>query len=126
VLTKKTINVELSFDGDGTVVKDRGGYYGGVTDPEIRDNIRFSVHREALDEDGLLNPIPDEGTVEGAFQINVYGKSEGFRELGRYLLALSELDTTVDPDFHSHFDDLKSIDGRTTLHIILRKPTTFG
>jgi hypothetical protein len=121
VLTKKTINVELSFHGDGTIVKNRGSYFGSVADPDLADNIRFSVHREALDEDGLLNPVPGEATVEGAFQVNVYGNREGYRELGRYLLALSELDTTVDPEFHAHFDKLKSFDDRTTLHIIFRK-----
>ena len=121
MLTKKTISVELRFHGDGTIVKNGGSYFGGVADPMLADSIRFSVQREALDEDGLLNPVPGEATVEGAFQVNIYGNREGYRELGRYLLALSELDTTDDPEFHAHFDTLKSLDDRTTLHIIFRK-----
>ncbi len=121
-MTKKTISVELDFLGDGSVVEKKPGhFFGGVPDPHVGSNIQFTVHSEELDEAGLLNPVSGAPTVAGAFQINVYGTSNGYRELGRYLLALAELDAGADPDFHQHLDDLLSADLRTHLHVILRK-----
>lgn len=68
-----------------------------------------------------MNPVPGESTVEGSFQINVFGNSKGYRELGTYLLTLAELDTAEDEGFHEHHDQLFSEDGRTHVHVILRK-----
>lgn len=119
---KKIIEIELSFHGDGSVMRTgEGAFSGGVVEPKIDSDLRFSVHREVLDEDGILNPVPGEDTVEASFQVNLYGNSAGYRELGRYLLALAELDTSTDPEYHEHFDDLRSEDGRTHFHVIVRK-----
>jgi len=57
----------------------------------------------------------------GAFQVNLWGTATDFRELGRYLLAIAELDTTADPDFHQHHDELRTDDGRTRIDLIVRK-----
>jgi hypothetical protein len=119
--SKKTIQVELTFQGDGTVTKRNGAFSGGVPAPNLDGNVSFIIHREVPDEDGIWNPIADENTVEGGFQLSIYGNSEGYRELGKYLLALAELDTSADEGFHEHHDDLISLDARTRLHIILRK-----
>ena len=122
MITKKTIEVELRFYGNGRVVQKQPGHFvGGVPDPKIGNNVTFTVHRQVSDEDGLLNPVAGEETVQGSFQINLYGNSKGFRELGKYLLALAELDVTEDEGFHEHHDRLISSDGRTHLHLILRK-----
>jgi hypothetical protein len=122
LITKKRIEVELRFLGDGRVVKKSPGYFvGGVPDPKIGDNLTFTMHRERPDEDGMLNPVDGERTVEESFQINVVGNSRGYRELGKLLLALAELDTTQDPDFHQHHDEVVSADGRSHLHVIFRK-----
>lgn len=69
----------------------------------------------------MLNPDPGEPSVEGAFQLNISGTAHGFRELGRYFLALAELDSSADPDHHQHFDAVRSKDGRTVVDIIVRK-----
>ena len=119
--SKKTIQVELTFHGDGTVTERNGAFSGGVPAPSLDGDVSFSVHREVPDEDGIWNPVEGEDSVEGGFQVNITGNSEGYRELGRYLLALSELDTSADERFHEHHDDLVSSDGRTRLHLILRK-----
>ena len=118
---KKTLQVELTFHGDGTVTERNGAFSGGVPAPKLDGNVSFIVHRELPDEDGIWNPVPGEDSVEGGFQLNIYGNSEGYRELGKYLLALAELDASADEDFHEHYDDLISLDGRTRLHIIVRK-----
>ncbi len=122
-ITTRTVSVEISFRGDGTVVEKHPNVFsGGVAAPQIAGNVHFNIRREVPDEEGILNPVVDEDTVEGAFQINIWGNSEGFRELGRYLLAMSEIDIGDHPSFHEHHD-LVSGDGRTHLHIIVRRPT---
>jgi hypothetical protein len=121
VVTKKTINVEVSFYGPGRIVQvGSGAFRGGVPEPNINDKLSFDVHREAVDENGIWNPIFGEDTVEGGFQINLWGTSDGYRELAKYLLAIAELDSSADPDFHEHHEII-SADGRTRLHVIIRK-----
>jgi hypothetical protein len=119
---KKTIKVELSFAGNGKVLEKRPGYFtGGVKYPKLGKHLAFSIHREVLDEDGVLSPILGELPVEGAFQINIEGDSKGYRELARYLLGLAELDSSADKGFHEHHENILSGDGRTRLHIIVKK-----
>ena len=121
-ITKKTITVELQFRGSGSVVEIRPNVFkGGVVAPQIIKNLDFNIRRELLDEENVLNPLIDEDTIEGAFQINIWGNSKGFRELGKYLLGIAEIDTGTDPSFHEHHT-ITSSDGRTHLHIIVRKP----
>jgi hypothetical protein len=119
-ITKRTVAIEVAFHGSGAVEATRGRYRGGVVDPAIGDSLQFEVWREAPDEDGLWNPAAGEATVEGGFQISIEGTSVGYRELARYLLAVAELDTSADPGFHEHHEIL-SADGRTRLHLIVRK-----
>ena len=117
-----SVSVEISFRGDGTIVEERPNVFsGGVVAPQLAGNLHFNVRRETPDEEGVLNPVPEEDTVDGAFQINIWGSSEGYKELARYLLAISEIDTGSDPSFHEHHA-LISADERTHLHIIVRKP----
>jgi hypothetical protein len=121
VITKKTINVEVSFHGPGRIVQvGSATFHGGVPEPDIDGKLSFSVQREIVDENGIWNPIFGEDTVEGGFQINLWGTSEGYRELAKYLLAVAELDSSADPDFHEHHE-VTSADGRTRLHVIVRK-----
>ncbi len=120
---KRTVEVELSFHGDGSVkCTGPGAYSGGVEQPQVDADLTFSVHRQVPDEDGILNTVDGEGTVEGSFQINLSGSSEGYRKLGSYFLALSELDVSADlSGYHEHFDELLSEDQRTHIHLITRK-----
>jgi hypothetical protein len=122
-MTSKIIGIELRFDGDGTVRRvGKGGFSGGVSTPTLAQDVGYLLHRTVPDpEDGLLNPEPGEPSVEGTFQLNISGTAQGFRELGRYFLALAELDSSADPDHHQHFDAVRSEDGRTVVDIIVRK-----
>jgi hypothetical protein len=118
---RRSIALELEFIGDGGVVAlGPGSFRGGVPDPTLAGAMAFECWREVRDEDGSSGPAPHEPTVRERFQINVAGTSAGFRSLGAYLVALSELDTTVNPDFHQHLE-VVSADARTELHFILRK-----
>jgi hypothetical protein len=86
------------------------------------DSLGFSVHRQVLDENGILNPVVGEDSYLGSLQVNVYGDSEGYRALGQYLLSLGEfLEACDDPDYHAHFDDSWSQDRRTHVNFILRR-----
>ncbi len=116
----KSIKVTLHFDGDGRVYADGNAFSGGVVSPNLDGDLSFVMHPQVRDENGIYNPPYNASTVEGSFQINVYGNSDGFCEIGRYFLALAELDTSEDPGFHHHFDHLRSSDGRTHLHLIVR------
>ena len=118
----KTVRIELRFIGNGKVVRRRTGQFsGGVKSPNVSKHLSYSIHREVLDEDGNMSPIIGEPPVEGAFQINIEGDSKGYQELGRYFLTLAELDTSVDQGFHDHHENVLSQDGRSRLHIIVRK-----
>ena len=119
--SKKRVTVELEFLGDGTVAQiGEMAFSGGVSPPQLRRSTRFVVMRERLGRDGISNPRDGEPTVAGAFQISVTATSRGFRELGRYLLALAEIDSSRDDGYHEHLQAV-SADGRTRLHFILRK-----
>lgn len=117
----RTVAVELVFEGSGVVVeRPRGIFCGGVPDPDPGEQFGFNVVPTEFGEAGIWNPSPGADTLEGGVQINLWGDSRTFRELGRYFLALAELDTTADPDFHEHHE-LTSSDQRTHVHLIVRK-----
>jgi hypothetical protein len=115
------VQLEVAFIGAGRVVeRPRGTFRGGVPDPRLSSQAGFNVLPVSPEEDGTL--IPDQaGSYEGPVQINVWGTANDFRELARYLLGIAELDTTADPRFHQHHDELMSDDGRTQVALIVRK-----
>jgi hypothetical protein len=119
--SKKRVTVELEFLGDGSVAQVGDlAFSGGVPPPRLGRSARFAVFGEHLGRDGLWNPRDGEPTVAAGFQISVTATSRGFRELGRYLLAVAEIDSSLDEDYHEHVEAL-SVDGRTRFHFILRK-----
>jgi hypothetical protein len=119
--SKKRVSVEIEFVGDGTVARiGKLAFSGGVPAPRLGRSVRFAVFRERLARDGLWIPRDGEPTVKGGFQISVTATSRGFRELARYLLALGEIDSSRDEDYHEHVEAV-SVDGRTRFHFILRK-----
>ena len=118
----RRVEIDLSFHGPGAIVeRPRGVFRGGVPDPKVSKAFGFNVLPEQEDADGSFGPAVDGQSYEGAFQVNLWGTSADFRELGRYLLALAELDASADPDFHQHHDELRSEDGRTRVDLIVRK-----
>ena len=113
--TKKTIKIELAFDGSGKVVeRPKGTFRGSAVLPPAASQARFNLLREG-------EPSSGGASLEGDFQINVWGSSAAYRALGTYMLAIAELDSTADPDYHEHVQ-AASFDGRTRLEVILRKP----
>jgi len=122
VITKKKVEIELRFQGSGKLESSAAGSYsGGIPAPRLQHDVEFSIHRQVVDENGILNPVVGEDSVQGSFQINLSATTKGYRELGRYLLALAELDTRRDEYFHEHHDHLMSADDRSHVHLIVRK-----
>jgi hypothetical protein len=123
-LSKRTVEIELRFlAGDRVVEQPKGTFRGGVADPNVTTAFGFNVLRQELDAAGEINPSPGDPAYDGSLQINLWGDSASFREIGRYFLGLAELDTSADPDFHEHHE-LTSTDGRCQVHLIVRKPLT--
>jgi hypothetical protein len=121
-ITTRMVAVELAFVGDGRVVeRPRGTFRGGVPDPDVSAAAGFNVLPEVEHDHGGVGPVPETGGYAGALQVNLWGTSGDYRALGRHLLALAELDASADPGFHQHYDELRSADGRTQVHLILRK-----
>jgi hypothetical protein len=122
VSSTKRIEVELAFLGtDAVVERPKGTFRGGVPDPALTPTFGFNLLATREDEEGALGPEPSAESVSATFQLNLWGTSTDFRELGRYLLAIAELDTTADPSFHQHHDELTSADGNTRVDLIVRK-----
>ena len=123
-MSKRTVEIELRFlSGDRVIERPKGTFRGGVADPDVTTALGFNVLRQELDADGEFNPSGDDPVYDGSLQINLWGDSASFREIGRYFLGLAELDTSADPDFHEHHE-MTSTDGRSQVHLILRKPLT--
>jgi hypothetical protein len=120
--TRRTITVEVDFIGPGRIVESPSGVFkGGVPEPVLGQTFRFNVLPEVAKRDGSIGPRPDAKGYSGSLQINLAGTASDYRELGRHLLAIAELDASADPDFHQHYDGLRSMDGRTQINLILRK-----
>jgi hypothetical protein len=119
---RKRVEVEVEFLGSDAVVEHpKGTFRGGVPDPRLSDAFGFNLLTAHEHDHGGFGPDFGAASIDGAFQVNLWGTSQDFRELARYLLAIAELDTTVDPGFHQHHDELRSEDGRTRLDVIVRK-----
>ncbi len=121
---KRTVPVDVTFVGNGTVGPDPdtgGGVRGGVVAPEVHGHVALFVYPTKRDESGLWSPIVGEGSLKGGLQISICADSDGFRELGRCLIGLAELDASFDPGWHAHHDELMSRDGKTRVDLIVRK-----
>ena len=87
----------------------------------MKPRIAFLVAREYLEEEGLWNPRDEEGGLEGGLQINLVGTRDQYLQMAELLRQFAEMDTAGDSDFHEHFEGLISADGKTRVHLILRK-----
>src|SRR5438105_1831359 len=64
-----------------------------------------------------------QGLNEGDYSIQLFGNSRGFKKLGKYFLALAELDTSDHRGFHHHFFRVHSL-SKTKIELAVRKNET--
>jgi hypothetical protein len=122
-LTKRKVVVTATFVGNGRIRRLGKGqsFSGGVPTPKIESSeLSFSLHKESKDRNGIWNP-PIKSTVTGGFQINIHGTAKGYRKLAEYFLALSEIDSRADGDFHEQVEGLWDTAKTASLHLIFRK-----
>src|SRR5687767_6289463 len=66
MITRRTVNVELAFQGTGAVVEAGPGHFvGGVPEPDLAGAVSLHVWREARDVSGDWNPVLGEGPYHG-------------------------------------------------------------
>ena len=89
---KKTINLEINFNGNGKFNKTgKGQFTGGVKSPKLSDQSIFSVVE-----------------VNKKYQIHYKGTKNDYRELAKLFLGLAEIDLKQDKKnfFHHHLDEI--------------------
>ena len=121
---KKKIEIEIEFTGTDKLVKKPSGWIeGGIKKPDTKNQLDFTVYETFLDEEegDLWSPRDDAVPFAGGLQIIINGTRNGYKELGKYFLALSELDISEDPDYHEFIDDMISYDGKTNIQLIFGK-----
>lgn len=118
---KKTIPLEIEFNGDGSFKKTNDSHFkGNVVGPNLKDNLSLNIAKLESDKDGTLNPtVPFTGNL----QIDIKASKQGYRELAKFFLALSEIDLSDDQQgfFHHHLDDLTSEDQTSSLDLIFSR-----
>lgn len=120
-LTTRAVEVETEQWGEGRVVDTSPGHFvGGVPEPKLSDGIRFNIYEAGTAESGTMPGLICKQDVR-RLQVQVAGTSDGYRKAARYFLALAELDTSDDPDFHEHHANLLSADGQAMVEVIARK-----
>ena len=87
----------------------------------MQPTLSFIIAKESLGPDGIWNPSDEEGSLQGGLQINLIGDSSDYHALADWIRDFANRDTTPDSDYHEHVGGLMSGDGRTRLHLIVRK-----
>jgi len=111
----KEISLKLEFF-EGKQDEEKGIFEGGVKDPECLDEINIDViEGETFDFE------KDEFVSNGKLEVHLKGSEKAFRELGKYLIAMTYYDTK-DRDYHDHFDNLTTSNGESNIDLIIYKP----
>lgn len=114
-LSKKEIQLTLEFL-EGKQDVEKGTFNGGVREPKFLDELMIDVKEgERYDFD------LDEDVPTGKYEIQLEGSARAFRELGKYLIAITEYQTQ-DPRYHDHFDDLLNSDAEEFVDLVIYKP----
>ena len=109
----KSLDVELVYRV-GASDPEAGHFAGGVEDPKHLDELAvWADYDEQFDFDrDAFVPSKD-------LQVQISGSRRALFEFGRYLIALSQLQT-ADPDYHDHFDELQLVNGKPACKLIVR------
>jgi hypothetical protein len=83
--------------------------------------VSFIIAKESLGPDGIWNPSDEDGSLQGGLQVNLIGNKDDYYALADWIRQFADQDSSSDSDFHEHFEGVMSADGRTRLHLIIRK-----
>ncbi|RPF54155.1 Imm32 family immunity protein [Aquisalibacillus elongatus] len=111
----KEVSLKLEFF-EGKQDEEKGIFEGGVKDPECLDEIGIDVI-----EGETFDLEKDEFVSNGKFEVHLKGSDRAFRELGKYLIAMTYYETK-DPNYHDHFDNLTTSSGDNHIDLIVYKP----
>jgi hypothetical protein len=112
-LAKKTVRVELLYR-QGESHPENGHFAGGVETPRHLDELAVWVDEEEkfdIDRDALV--------PTGDLQVQISGSRRALYEFGKYLVALSQLETE-DPAYHDHFDELCELRNKRRCKLLVR------
>jgi hypothetical protein len=112
---RRTITVEAAYVV-GRQDPEKGVFVSGVPVPRYIREIRVGVYKDVDFAEDDSQP-----RHTGRYQLHVHGSRRAYRALGKYFLSLSEL-RTLDPDYHTHFDDVEAPRGSPTTDIIVHGP----
>ena len=109
---QKKIDLILSYT-IGKESREDGYFEGGVQDPSYSDEILLWV-----EEDEKFDFDKDAFVRTNKYQVNLCGTERSLFELGRYLIGLSQYETENN-NYHDHFDEISSPDGKKPCNLII-------
>lgn len=114
-IDKKEVSISLEFY-HGKQDPENGIFEGGVKEPEKLDELTIDIREgETFD---LEN---EQFTKTGKYEIQFQGSNKAYRELAKYLLAITEYQTE-DPAYHDHFDDILNSEDQKFVDLVIYKP----
>ena len=113
--TKKEITLSLEFY-KGKQDREKGTFEGGVVAPKYLEELFVDVFASTT-----YDFESDEFVENGGIDVQLQGSNRAFRELGKYLVAITEYDTE-DPSYHDHFDGIQNSDEEEKVNLTIYKP----
>ncbi|MFA1642811.1 hypothetical protein AB5N96_08090 [Chryseomicrobium imtechense] len=112
---KKEVTLSLEFYKGKQDVK-KGIFEGNVVPPKHLDELFIDVFASTT-----YDFESDDFVENGGIDLQLQGSNRAFRELGKYLLAITEYDTE-DPRYHDHFDGIQNSDEEEKVNLTIYKP----
>lgn len=100
----------------GDQIPEKGIFEGGVPEPEFLSELRIDVGKDEA-YDSVTNGLVSTGRL----QVHLRGTPRAYRELSRYLLALSVM-KTLDRYYHDHLEGIQYSDGDETVNLVVHAP----
>lgn len=113
-MESKEITVKLYYH-KSKQDKEAGIYYGGVKEPLYLNELQIDIwNDESYDFE------KDKFVPNGKIAMQLSGSNRALKQFGIYLINVA-MYQTHDPDYHDHFDNLHTSDGKETVNLIVRK-----
>lgn len=114
-LRKQEINLSLEFF-EGKQDLENGVFEGGVKEPENLEELTIDIL-----EGETFDLEIEQFSKTGKYEIQIQGSNRAYRELGKYLLAITEYQTE-DPSYHDHFENILNSNNQEFVDLVIYKP----